>query len=82
MSLIGPGTWHLITRRFMLIRFGLYLRLFIVMGVTWMAEVLSWALDLPEEYSFFTDILNSLHGFFIFFLFVWKPKIKALIVKR
>ena len=52
------------------------------MGVTWIAEVISWALQLPEEYSYVTDILNSLHGFFILFLFVWKPKVWALIVKR
>ena len=63
-------------------RFSLYLRLFIVMGVTWLAEVISFALNLPEEYSYVTDVLNSLHGFFIFFLFVWKPKVRKLIVKR
>ena len=52
------------------------------MGVTWLAEVISFALNLPEEYSYVTDVLNSLHGFFIFFLFVWKPKVRKLIVKR
>lgn len=65
-----------------LIRFGLYIRLFIVMGVAWIAEVLSFALELEDHYSYVTDILNSLNGFFIFFLFVWKPKIRELIVKR
>lgn len=70
------------SKRSKLIRFGLYIRLFIVMGVTWLAEVLSYAVDLHEYYSYFTDILNCLHGFFIFFLFVWKPKIRELIVKR
>lgn len=29
-----------------------------------------------------TDILNSLQGFVIFILFVWKPKVKKLILKR
>lgn len=65
-------------------RYSLYLRLFIVMGVSWLAEVISYALPAgtAEWYSYVTDIFNSLQGFFIFFLFVWKPKVKALIVKR
>lgn len=68
--------------RYQLVRLSLYWRLFIVMGVTWLAEVLSFAVDLPDAYSYASDTLNSLHGFFIFFLFVWKPKIRSLITKR
>uniref|UniRef100_A0A7G3B7S4 Uncharacterized protein n=1 Tax=Lutzomyia longipalpis TaxID=7200 RepID=A0A7G3B7S4_LUTLO len=63
-------------------RFGLYLRLFIVMGVTWTMEVISWLID-PKSWIFYiTDVCNCLQGFFIFMLFVWKPKIKKLIIKR
>lgn len=29
-----------------------------------------------------TDVLNSLQGFVIFILFVWKPKVKKLIMRR
>ncbi|GAB0093375.1 Methuselah, N-terminal domain [Sergentomyia squamirostris] len=63
-------------------RFSLYLRLFIVMGVTWAMEVISWLVD-PQSWVFYiSDIGNCLQGFFIFMLFVWKPKIKKLIIKR
>ncbi|XP_059613890.1 G-protein coupled receptor Mth2-like [Phlebotomus argentipes] len=63
-------------------RFSLYLRLFIVMGVTWTTEVISWIVD-PKSWIFYiTDVCNCLQGFFIFMLFVWKPKIKQLIIKR
>uniref|UniRef100_A0A1L8DK28 Putative g protein-coupled receptor n=1 Tax=Nyssomyia neivai TaxID=330878 RepID=A0A1L8DK28_9DIPT len=63
-------------------RFSLYLRLFIVMGVTWTMEVISWLVD-PKSWIFYiSDVCNCLQGFFIFMLFVWKPKIKQLIIKR
>ena len=52
------------------------------MGLTWFAAVISFALNLPDEYSYVSDVLNSLHRFFIFFLFVWKPQVRKLIVKR
>lgn len=65
-----------------ILRFGIYLRIFILMGVTWFFELISFVVDAPEEWSYFTDILNCLHGFFIFSQFVLKPRVKALIVKR
>lgn len=63
-------------------RFVVYLRLFIVMGVTWSMESLAW-IFFDESYLFhFTDFLNSLQGLMIFLLFVWKPKVKNLIIER
>jgi len=62
-------------------RFFLYLRLFIVMGVTWSMESVSFIFE--NEFVFYvSDILNCLQGFIIFILFVWKPKVKKLIVRR
>ncbi|GAB0093376.1 G-protein coupled receptor Mth [Sergentomyia squamirostris] len=63
-------------------RFSLYLRLFIVMGVTWIMEVISWLVDPRSAIFYISDIGNCLQGFFIFILFVWKLKIKKLIVRR
>jgi hypothetical protein len=62
-------------------RFFLYLRLFIVMGATWSMESISWVFDSPW-FFYVSDILNCLQGFIIFILFVWKPKVKKLIVRR
>jgi G protein-coupled receptor Mth (Methuselah protein) len=63
-------------------RFFLYLRLFIVMGASWSMESISWFLD-NRFYSFYiSDIINSLQGFIIFILFVWKPKVRDLIRQR
>jgi G protein-coupled receptor Mth (Methuselah protein) len=62
-------------------KFILYLRLFIVMGSTWLMESISFFFETP--YIFYvTDILNCLQGLLIFILFVWKPKVKKILLKR
>lgn len=62
-------------------RFFLYLRLFIVMGVTWIVEIVSWAFT-DSEFLHLVDIFNCLQGIIIFVLFVWKPKVKKMIRRR
>lgn len=62
-------------------RFLLYLRLFVIMGVPWIMEIMSWYWP-RSWFSHAFDILNSLQGIIIFFLFVWKPKIRKSIVKK
>lgn len=62
-------------------KFILYLRLFIVMGVTWMMESVSFLFKTP--YIFYvTDVLNCLQGLLIFIFFVWKKKVRKLILRR
>ena len=63
-------------------RFYLYLRLFIIMGVTWTMESVSWAFKNSLFMFVLTDALNGLQGIIIFFLFVWKPKVIAQIKNR
>lgn len=63
-------------------RFTLYLRLFIVMGVTWTFEIVSWAMENNTWIFYVTDICNCLLGVMIFFLFVWKQKVRKLVAKR
>ncbi|XP_050091955.1 G-protein coupled receptor Mth2-like [Anopheles aquasalis] len=68
-------------------RFGLYLRLFTIMGVTWSLEIISWlATDSNEYFSswivYVLDFCNCLVGIIIFFMFVWKQRVKKLLVQR
>ncbi|XP_035786269.1 G-protein coupled receptor Mth2-like isoform X1 [Anopheles albimanus] len=63
-------------------RFGLYLRLFIVMGVTWSLEIISWVVDTNAWIFYVSDVCNCIQGFLIFALFVLKQKIKRLIYRR
>ncbi|XP_037034908.1 G-protein coupled receptor Mth2-like [Bradysia coprophila] len=65
-------------------KFVLFFRLFIIMGVTWTTEVISWIISPGGRgwYFYVTDLTNALQGVVIFFLFVMKPKVKELIIKR
>lgn len=65
-------------------RFNLYLKLFIVMGINWSMEIISWACEdrLPKYVWYITDLANTLQGVIIFIIFVWKDKIKRLLMKR
>ncbi|XP_001951628.2 G-protein coupled receptor Mth2 [Acyrthosiphon pisum] len=65
-------------------RFMLYLKLFIVMGVTWLAEIISWASGSngSEKYWYVTDIGNSLQGVLIFLIFVCKKRVFKFIKQK
>lgn len=71
-------------------RFSLYLRLFVIMGVTWTLEFVTWLLEEPGQpvstasrvLFYLADIFNCLTGIFIFILFVWKQRVKELLLKR
>ncbi|GLH02125.1 G-protein coupled receptor Mth2 [Gryllus bimaculatus] len=41
-------------------RFNLYFKLFLVMGVNWIMEIVSFAAGGPDEYWYITDIANTL----------------------
>ncbi|XP_055913700.1 G-protein coupled receptor Mth2 isoform X2 [Eupeodes corollae] len=66
-------------------RFGIFLRLFIVMGVTWSMEIISYLIGDNSSWSklfYVTDIGNGIQGFLIFCLFVLKKKVKQQITNR
>ncbi|XP_065201057.1 G-protein coupled receptor Mth2-like [Planococcus citri] len=52
----------------------LYAKLFGLMGVTWIFEILSWAIGGPPYFWYVTDAINSLRGLFIFLIFCCKKK--------
>lgn len=61
----------------------LYLKLFIVMGVNWSAEIISFAFDFTPEYIWYvTDIGNTLQGVLIFLIFVCKKRVLQLLNKK
>lgn len=49
------------------------------MGVSWMTEIISYAVGGDAYNWIFTDILNILTGVFIFFIFVCKPNVWKLL---
>ncbi|KAK6625721.1 hypothetical protein RUM43_006020 [Polyplax serrata] len=60
-------------------RYNLYLKLFLVMGINWVMEIISWIFEGPKGLWYITDSMNSLQGLFIFLIFVWNRKIKKVI---
>ncbi|CAK9798341.1 G-protein coupled receptor Mth2 [Anthophora quadrimaculata] len=63
--------------------FNLYLKLFIVMGINWSMEIISWLCNNSPAYIWYlTDLTNTLQGVIIFLIFVWKGKIRRLLVKK
>ncbi|KAM3965240.1 putative G-protein coupled receptor Mth-like 3 [Aphomia sociella] len=63
-------------------RLFLYIKLFIVMGVNWLLEVISALYPELDNFWRFTDAYNVLIGVIIFIIFVCKRKIFRLIKKR
>lgn len=63
--------------------FNLYLKLFIVMGINWSMEIISWLCNNTPTYLWYlTDFTNTLQGVIIFIIFVWKDKVKRLLLRR
>ncbi|XP_073956039.1 G-protein coupled receptor Mth2-like isoform X2 [Choristoneura fumiferana] len=63
-------------------RFLLYLKLFTVMGINWILEVVSALYPQANNVWRFVDAYNVMIGFFIFVIFVCKKKIIRLMKKR
>ncbi|EZA60386.1 putative G-protein coupled receptor Mth-like protein [Ooceraea biroi] len=66
-------------------RFVMYLKLFFLMGITWVMEidaVNSWIFNLSEYLMYSIDMINALQGVIIFIIFVWKKKIRLSLMKK
>jgi hypothetical protein len=65
--------------------FWVVLELFLVMGLTWMADVVSLGINWSygAQYAgyeiLFFDVLNSLQGLLIFLVLVCKPRMRSMI---
>lgn len=55
------------------------LKLVVVMGVTWMADVISWAVGGPSYIWIFTDLINALQGVLIFIVVGCQPQVWSAI---
>ncbi|XP_068204273.1 uncharacterized protein [Palaemon carinicauda] len=62
-------------------RMWLYVKLFVVMGITWLAEVISWQEKTCEAWII-TDIINSLQGVSIFVIFICKRNLLKKVEAR
>lgn len=54
------------------------MKLVIVMGVTWIIDVISWAVGGKHYIWYVPDIINSLQGLFIFLVVGCQPQVWML----
>lgn len=53
------------------------------MGINWSMEIISWLCNNTPTYLWYlTDFTNTLQGVIIFIIFVWKDKVKRLLLRR
>lgn len=74
--------YKFVVRRITCYSYSLFLRLFIIMGVAWLTEPISWAFAPDSNYFMVTDVINQSQGFLIFILFVLKPEVIRRIKQR
>ncbi|XP_063624768.1 G-protein coupled receptor Mth2-like [Cydia splendana] len=63
-------------------RFGIYLKLSLVMGLNWILEVVSAFIEKDSVLWYAPDVFNSLTGLFIFIIFICKWSIIIQLSKR
>lgn len=63
-------------------RFILYLRLSVVMGISWILEVISFLVAADSLIFMAGDMWNTLQGVFIFILFIMRRRVLRLIKER
>lgn len=60
----------------------MYARLFVIAGITWILEVVSFLVSAYSTIFFISDIWNCLQGVFIFVLLVMRRRVLQLIKER
>ncbi|XP_033323130.1 adhesion G-protein coupled receptor methuselah-like 1 [Megalopta genalis] len=53
------------------------MKLVVVMGVTWVADVVSWVVGGPQYIWYFTDLINAFQGVLIFVVVGCQPQVRA-----
>uniref|UniRef100_A0A1B0C5F5 G-protein coupled receptors family 2 profile 2 domain-containing protein n=1 Tax=Glossina palpalis gambiensis TaxID=67801 RepID=A0A1B0C5F5_9MUSC len=66
---------------------ALFLRLFIIMGISWLLDIISYLVGHNSDNSgnfifYISDFMNAIQGVLIFILFVLKPKVWKLLKGR
>lgn len=80
-DVIMPSMKYLTVAHSPLHRFYLYVKLSVVMGVIWVFEFIPWITGYYRLYGL-AGMLNSLHGIYLFFIFVFKRKTLAKLRQR
>jgi hypothetical protein len=58
------------------------LKLFVVMGLSWCLEIISWAVGGDAIFWYIPDSINLLQGLWIFILCVWMTRLRKVLLRR
>lgn len=58
------------------------LKLFLVMGISWLLELIGTFFPEPRQFWYLWDSVNMLQGIFVFIIFVYKKKVLNAIKER
>ncbi|XP_063589144.1 probable G-protein coupled receptor Mth-like 1 isoform X1 [Penaeus indicus] len=62
-------------------RLKLCFKLFLVMGISWFAEIIAYQFG-PSNFGYISNIFNCSQGFIVFLIFILKPKIMEAVRAR
>lgn len=57
-------------------------KIFIVMGLCWVCETISWFLNIGQETIYSTDIIIAIQGIIIFIIYICKPATYRLLREK
>ncbi|XP_046390306.1 probable G-protein coupled receptor Mth-like 1 [Ischnura elegans] len=63
-------------------RYVLYLKLFIIMSINWVMELISWYVGGPDVFWYICDVGYAIQGVSFFIILVWKDRLHHVILKR
>ncbi|XP_071453442.1 probable G-protein coupled receptor Mth-like 1 [Hetaerina americana] len=63
-------------------RYILYLKMFIIMSINFVMELISWIVGGPDVFWYISDIGYTLQGILFFVILVWKDRIHHILLKR
>jgi G protein-coupled receptor Mth (Methuselah protein) len=58
------------------------LKLFIVMGILWLIEIIDTLVEFHQTMSYFVDAFNLMQGVLVFLIFVFKKKVLMALQKK
>lgn len=58
------------------------IKLFSVMGISWLLEILATVYKQNSYWWYFSDVFNCLQGVLVFFVFVFKRKVLVAFQKK
>lgn len=78
----NPQIYLIFFLYFVPIRFLMNLKLFVVMGISWLLEIVDTLIENQQFWGYVSDAFNLLQGVLVFLIFVFKKKVFVSLQKK